>query len=326
MSAFAAAAAAPRVAAPRRVSETRAVRASRTRVAAMSPSMPVAPELPLPDFLREPFKQVAERLEEALPADAKKQVLRAQYTSAVGLRLAFFLSQGVLSSRVSGSSNIDGAAAAAAIVKAVLDPEPRARVPDAESNLGNIVRNAADGRALSEAEAAEVSQFLEQHLTCIVNLFRDELEHLENGVYKFPYDLNPATAPSSQWNPVDVLALSRDTLSDQSDVSKRRDSKARPGAPREVRARPGTVPGVLPAELSLSNRRVALERFRAAVRFPSRDSVFRVRGHDEKTGVAVCFEVREYVSRERTAETNGAGLNVLDVASGTGRFLTFPAR
>ena len=73
MSALAAAAAAPRVAAPRRASETRAVRASRTRVAAMSPSMPVAPELPLPDFLREPFKQVAERLEEALPADAKKQ-------------------------------------------------------------------------------------------------------------------------------------------------------------------------------------------------------------------------------------------------------------
>ena len=139
MSALAAAVAAPRVAAPRRASETRAVRASRmTRVAAMSPSMPVAPELPLPDFLREPFKQVTERLEEALPADAKKQVLRAQYTSAVGLRLAFFLSQGVLSSRVSGSSDIDGAAAAAAIVKAVLDPEPRARVPDADSNLGNL--------------------------------------------------------------------------------------------------------------------------------------------------------------------------------------------
>ena len=118
-------------------------------------------------------------------------MLRAQYTSAIGLRLAFFLTQGVLSSRVSGSSNIDGAAAASAIAKAVLDPNPRAKIPDAESNLGNIVRNAADGRELSEDEAAEVSQFLSQHLTSIVNLFRQELEHLENGVYKFPYDLNP---------------------------------------------------------------------------------------------------------------------------------------
>jgi len=322
MSAFAAAAAAPRVAAPRRVSETRAVRASRTRVAAMSPSMPVAPELPLPDFLREPFKQVAERLEEALPADAKKQVLRAQYTSAVGLRLAFFLSQGVLSSRVSGSSNIDGAAAAAAIVKAVLDPEPRARVPDAESNLGNIVRNAADGRSLSEAEAAEVSQFLEQHLTCIVNLFRDELENLENGVYKFPYDLNPATAPASQWNPVDVFELSRDTLTDQSDVSKRRDSKQGQELLEKFAPDPERYPAYYLQNFHyqtdgwLSSDSARLYDFQVETLFlGSADTMRR--------------QVLPYVSRfvntfhATNGGNDGAGLNVLDVASGTGRFLTF---
>lgn len=53
---------------------------------------------------------VVAQVEEALPADAKRQLLRAQYTSAIGLRLAFFLSQGILSSQVSGRSNIDGAA------------------------------------------------------------------------------------------------------------------------------------------------------------------------------------------------------------------------
>jgi hypothetical protein len=42
---------------------------------------------------------------------------------------------------------------------------------------------------------AWVSQFLEQHLTCIINLFRTELDHLEHGRYKFPFDLNPATGP-----------------------------------------------------------------------------------------------------------------------------------
>ena len=56
--------------------------------------------------------------------------------------------------------------------------------------------NAASGEALTDAEAAEVNQFLSQHLAEIVNLFRVELEHLENGTYKFPYDLNPATAPA----------------------------------------------------------------------------------------------------------------------------------
>jgi hypothetical protein len=40
------------------------------------------------------------------------------------------LSQGILSSQVSGRSNIDGGAAAAAIVNAVLDPNPVAKIPD----------------------------------------------------------------------------------------------------------------------------------------------------------------------------------------------------
>ena len=187
--------------------------------------MPTPPALPVPDFLKGPLEEITKQIDANLPEDAKRQVLRAQYTSAIGLRLAFFLTQGVLSSRVSGSSNIDGAAAASAIAKAVLDPNPRAKIPDAESNLGNIVRNAADGRELSEDEAAEVSQFLSQHLTSIVNLFRQELEHLENGVYKFPYDLNPTTAPPEQWNPADVFSIARDTLRDQESVSDRRDAK-----------------------------------------------------------------------------------------------------
>ena len=85
--------------------------------------------------------------------------------------------------------------------------------------------NAASGEALTDAEAAEVNQFLSQHLAEIVNLFRVELEHLENGTYKFPYDLNPATAPAEQWNPADVFAIAGDTLADQSSVSARRDAK-----------------------------------------------------------------------------------------------------
>jgi len=28
--------------------------------------------------------------------------------------------------------------------------------------------------------------------------------NLEDGHYKFPYDLNPATTPSEQWNPLEV--------------------------------------------------------------------------------------------------------------------------
>lgn len=132
-----------------------------------------------------------------------------------------FASFHVASRRVVSSLSL----AAAAIAKAVLDPNPVAKVPDAESNIGNIVSSAAKGGTLSDDEAAEVSQFLEQHLTCIVNLFRAELGHLEEGRYKFPYDLNPATGPREQWDPSAVLQLARDALSDQADVSDRRRNK-----------------------------------------------------------------------------------------------------
>ena len=97
-----------------RVSGRHAVRAAtsaRGRVSGIvtrsvaSPSMPSPPSLsglPVPDFLRGPAEDIVRALDAQVPADAKKQLLRAQYTSAIGLRLAFFLSQGVLSSRVSG--------------------------------------------------------------------------------------------------------------------------------------------------------------------------------------------------------------------------------
>ena len=111
--------------------------------------MPVAPELPLPDFLREPFKQVTERLEEALPSpDAKKQVLRAQYTSAVGPPTGVLSQPGravVAGERLVGHRRARGGGGHSIHV---LDPEPRARVPDADSNLGNI-RAQRRGRPIS---------------------------------------------------------------------------------------------------------------------------------------------------------------------------------
>ena len=316
MSALAAAVAAPRVAAPRRASETRAVRASRKRVAAMSPSMPVAPELPLPDFLREPFKQVTERLEEALPADAKKQVLRAQYTSAVGLRLAFFLSQGVLSSRVSGSSDIDGAAAAAAIVKAVLDPEPRARPGRGQQPREHraqrrgrpisVGRRGGGGVAVPRA-ASDV------HRQPVPRRTRAP----RGGHVQVPVDLNPATAPASQWNPVDVFALSRDTLSDQSNVSKRRDEKAGQELLETFSPDPERYPAYYLQNFHyqtdgwLSADSARLYDFQVETLFLGSADTMR-----RQVLPYVADYVREY--HAVNGGKDGAGLNVLDVASGTG--------
>lgn len=306
----------PRAAPARRAGAARAPAprlAVRTAVA--SPSMPTPPAFPVPDFLKGPLEEISKQIDANLPDDAKRQVLRAQYTSAIGLRLAFFLSQGVLSSRVSGRSNIDGAAAASAIAKAVLDPNPRAKIPDAESNLGNIVRNAADGRELTEDEAAEVSQFLSQHLTSIVNLFRQELEHLENGVYKFPYDLNPATAPPEQWNPADVFAIARDTLQDQASVSDRRDAKRGQELLDVFSPDPERYPAYY-----LQNFHYQTDGWLTADSARLYD--FQVETLFLGSADTMRRQVLPYVS-EWMRGRDARDTKILDVASGTGRFLAF---
>ena len=47
----------------------------------------------------------------------------------------------------------------------------------------NECKPLADGSELSDSKAAEIPLFLEQHLTCYVNLFRTELQHLEARAY-----------------------------------------------------------------------------------------------------------------------------------------------
>ena len=220
-------------------------------------------------------------------ADAKKQVLRAQYTSAVGLRLAFFLSQGVLSSRVSGSSDIDEPRRRRLSSRLCWTPSHAraSRTRTATSGISCATPRTADlCRTPRRRRCRSSSKALS---TCIVNLFRDELAHLEAGTYKFPYDLNPATAPASQWNPVDVFALSRDTLSDQSNVSKRRDEKAGQELLETFSPDPERYPAYY-----LQNFHYQTDGWlsadSASVRFSSRDAVPGQRGYHEAPSFAVC--------------------------------------
>lgn len=197
----------------------------------------------------------------------------------------------------------------------MLDPNSSGKVPDAESNIGKIVSNAADGRTLSEDEAAEVSQFLEQHLACIVNLFRAELKHLEEGVYKFPYDLNPATAPRQQWDPVAVARLARDTLSDQANVSDRRDNKRGQELLDTFAPDPERYPAYYLQNFHyqtdgwLSADSARLYDFQVETLFLGSADTMRRQ--------ALPF-IAEWMKGRSAKDTK-----LLDVASGTGRFLTF---
>merc|ERR1712216_542124 len=67
----------------------------------------------------------------------------------------------------------------------------------------------------TEEAARDVSAFLEAHMSAILSVFREEMELIENEEYKFPYDMNPVTAPSYQTNLLQVLRISRDNIRDQ---------------------------------------------------------------------------------------------------------------
>ena len=165
-------------------------------------------------------------MEDSIPKDVQKNVFRAQYTAAVSARFLFFLTNGVVASRGGSRADVDGVGVASAVAKILLeenniDTKPfedtiRPMVRAADANLttaGNSAEKESEG--MTEEAARDVSAFLEAHMSAILSVFREEMELIENEEYKFPYDMNPVTAPSYQTNLLQVFRISRDNIRDQ---------------------------------------------------------------------------------------------------------------
>lgn len=146
--------------------------------------------------------------------------VRAQYISAMLLRFGFFLGQGVTLSL----TGFDKSAAeqkpidSVAVVNALRD----ALTADSIEELGAPTKKDIEGANESEIQRSLFSR----NFASIAALLRKELDHIENGVYKFPYDLDP-TDPyaSSQWNPFRVASKFNAYVNDRKRVFERRDAK-----------------------------------------------------------------------------------------------------
>ena len=178
------------------------------------------------DAIAQIARQFAKTMEDSIPKDVQKNVFRAQYTAAVSARFLFFLTNGVVASRGGSRADVDGVGVASAVAKILLeenniDTKPfedtiRPMVRAADANLttaGNSPEKESEG--MTEEAARDVSAFLEAHMSAILSVFREEMELIENEEYKFPYDMNPVTAPSYQTNLLQVLRISRDNIRDQ---------------------------------------------------------------------------------------------------------------
>ena len=153
--------------------------------------------------------------------------------------------------------DIDVPAVAAAVARALLAPTgvaPFISSVTTRDLLGRQLtaeevrdspRQSQHCSAASEAsplafQSARVSTFWDENIAAILALFRAELDELERGRYKYPYDLQPIRAlrsggpGSEQWDPSNVVAMARRYMADQALVAARRKSPAE-GA-REVAA------------------------------------------------------------------------------------------
>jgi len=260
------------------------------------------------------WQDVRKRFESLLPVEAKTAAIRAAYTASIGVRFAFFLSTGVATSRATDGRDLDVGAIASAVARVVLNSSTTAE-GSSNAATGTIVRKTMDGGEMSDAQAQEVSEFLEQHMGAIVDVFKRELEFVEAGTYKFPYDMDPSTAPASQWNPLAVAALSRAHQRDQMVVSERRKEKKGQELRETYVADPKRYP-----DYYLQNFHYQTDGWLSAKSAQLYD--FQVETLFLGSADAMRRRALPYIAdfmRNRDAKTT----KHLDVASGTGRFLSF---
>jgi hypothetical protein len=142
--------------------------------------------------------------------------LRAQYAAAMGARFSWFLNQGIALSL----SGIDQASQA---------DEEKMRFNRQGLSVSSVMGALVDAIITDDETAINVSTPLQssdmtdeqralfgKNFLSIIRLLRKDLKHIEEGVYKFPYDLRPSYAP--QWGGPQVLAQLQAYVTDRRDV------------------------------------------------------------------------------------------------------------
>lgn len=158
--------------------------------------------------------------------------VRLQYASAMAARCIYFLTQGIAvsslrrsnkvydndeTSKTNKSKALDPAIIVKAIVEAIISDDD-----DASQNaLNEILSESASSDSLTEDEQVI---FFRNNFESIIKLLKRDMNNIENGVYNFPYDLNPLVS-SKQWNPLSVTRQLREYINDRSDVLDRQDKK-----------------------------------------------------------------------------------------------------
>lgn len=147
-----------------------------------------------------------------------EQPTRSRYAAAMALRFGYFLSQGVaMGARSSQGKNqgsgLDAEKVIGSLVTAITSDEIM-------TENSPIITNMAS----SKDKDFDVQNLFSKNFIAIISLLKRDLKNIEDGVYKFPYDLDPRLAPS-QYTPSSVLRQFEAYRNDRVDVVERRARK-----------------------------------------------------------------------------------------------------
>ena len=146
--------------------------------------------------------------------------LRAKYVSSMLLRFSFFLGQGVGLSLTGFDKTNEKSAKidTLAVINALRD----ALTAESIDDLSKPLIGSFDGMSESEIQR----DLFSRNFAAIAGLLKKELDYIDNGVYKYPYDLDPTNQfASKQWNPINVVSQLSNYITDRRSVLDRRDRK-----------------------------------------------------------------------------------------------------
>ena len=261
-----------------------------------------------------------------------KQPVRIQYATAMSTRFAFFLLQNVgisylFSSKKVTDENeeskrtpIDPVLVIRAVVDAILSEGGEKTILSYADKINAEISPSTSSSASSDPSTTERTrlspeeqvEFFKKNFVSIINVLKNDLKNIEDGVYKFPYDLDPTQTPS-QWSPVSVLRQFSDYASDRQKVIERSDR--RDGLEIQRNFKSSKYP-----EYYLQNYHYQTDGWLSAKSAELYDyqveSLFLGTADSMRRGILP--SIKAFMENRDPADTK-----LLDLASGTGRFVSF---
>ena len=241
---------------------------------------------------------------------------RVQYATAMSARFAFFLSQSLIISRLPAmqSTTVSSTSRAAALdVTAVTAAVMDAIMTDSPEEIGAMIPSVSSQSVLGSDEQRTL---FAKNFAAIIQVLRKDLSNIEQRIYKMPTDLD---IRHPQWQPSAVLSQIRDYVTDRETVL----ARSRKGLEGGLEIREKFESPKYP-EYYLRNFHYQTDGWlsgkSAEIYDYQVESLFM--GTADAMRRQIVPDIMAFVEEKRASGVVVGDIEHLDVATGTGRFIS----